>query len=198
MKSRRLPILALAAFAASATPAFAHLDPADHGSFMAGFTHPLFGIDHVLAMVAVGLWAAMLGGRAIWAVPAAFVAVMSIGFLAAMAGLPLPFVEPTILASVVTLGILVALAAPVPLPAGMAIVGFFALFHGHAHGGEIGDATAFGYALGFALATALLHAAGVLAGLGLARAFSGEAGRSISRVAGGATALAGVWLMVAG
>ncbi|MCO6388829.1 protein hupE [Aliihoeflea sp. 40Bstr573] len=198
MRLRRLLTPALAMLAASATPAFAHLDPADHGSFMAGFTHPLFGTDHVLAMAAVGLWAAMLGGRAIWAVPASFVAVMGIGFLAAMVGMPLLFVEPTILASVVAIGILVAFAVPVPVPLGMAIVGFFALFHGHAHGGEIGEAAAIGYAFGFALATALLHAAGVAAGLGLGRASGSKAGRSISRMAGGATALAGVWLMVAG
>ncbi len=194
----RTPVVALAALALSAGPAFAHLDPGEHGSFMAGLTHPLFGLDHVLAMVAVGLWAAMLGGRALWAVPAAFVGVMLMGFLAAMAGLPLPFVEPAILASVVAIGLLVALAVPVPAGLGMVVVGFFALFHGHAHGGEIGEATTAGYAAGFALATALLHAAGVAAGLGVARLFSGNTGRLVTRAAGGATALAGVWLMVAG
>ncbi len=194
----RTPIAALAMLALSAGPAFAHLDPGAHGSFMAGFTHPLFGLDHVLAMVAIGLWAAMLGGRALWAVPAAFVGVMLAGFLAAMAGLPLPFVEPAILASVVAIGLLVALAVPVPAGLGMAVVGFFALFHGHAHGGEIGEATTAGYAAGFALATALLHAAGVAAGLGAARLFSGGAGRLLTRAAGGMTAAAGVWLMVAG
>lgn len=190
--------LGAALLAASTAPAFAHLDPGEHGSFLAGFTHPLFGIDHVLAMVAVGLWAAMLGGRAVWAVPAAFVGVMALGFAASFAGVGLPFVEPTILASVVAIGLLVALAVPVPVGAGMAVVGFFAVFHGHAHGGEMGEATAFGYAGGFAVATALLHAAGVALGLGFAWLFSGAAGRLVTRAAGGATALAGVWLMVAG
>src|SRR5690606_9900488 len=93
--------LIFAVLAASASPALAHLDPAEHGSFAAGFTHPLFGADHVVAMVAVGLWAAMLGGRALWAVPAAFVAVMALGFVLSALGVPLPFVEPAILASVV-------------------------------------------------------------------------------------------------
>jgi urease accessory protein len=182
---------------ASAGPAFAHLDPVEHGSFAAGFTHPLFGVDHVLAMVAVGLWATMLGGRAIWAVPASFVGVMAIGFLLSAAGVALPLVEPTILASVVVLGLLVALAVPVPVGAGMAVVGFFALFHGHAHGGEIGDATALGYAAGFALATAGLHAAGIAVGLGFGR-IARAGGSVLTRVAGGATALAGLWLIVAG
>lgn len=194
----RILLSALAALAFSASPALAHLDPTEHGSFMAGFTHPLFGTDHVLAMVAVGLWAAMLGGRAVWAVPAAFVGVMALGFAASFAGIDLPFVEPTILASVVAIGLLVALAVPVPLGAGMAVVGFFAFFHGYAHGGEMGEATAFGYAAGFAVATALLHAAGVGLGLGIARALSGGAGQLVTRAAGGVTALAGIWLMVAG
>ena len=194
----RILLSALAALAFSASPALAHLDPTEHGSFMAGFTHPLFGTDHVLAMVAVGLWAAMLGGRAVWAVPGAFVGVMALGFAASFAGIDLPFVEPTILASVVAIGLLVALAVPVPLSAGMAVVGFFAFFHGYAHGGEMGEATAFGYAAGFAVATALLHAAGVGLGLGIARALSGGAGQLVTRAAGAVTALAGIWLMVAG
>ena len=80
-------------------PAFAHLDPLEHGSFAAGFSHPLFGLDHILAMVAVGLWAASVGGKALWAVPTAFVATMAVGFGAALLGMPLPFVEPVILAS---------------------------------------------------------------------------------------------------
>jgi urease accessory protein len=196
--NRKTLALGAALLAASASPAFAHLDPGEHGSFMAGFTHPLFGTDHVLAMVAVGLWAALLGGRAIWAVPAAFVGVMALGFLASMVGVPLPFVEPTILASVVAIGLLVALAVPMPVGAVMAVVGFFALFHGHAHGGEMGEAGAAGYAAGFAMATALLHAAGVAAGLSVARLFSGTTGQMVTRAAGGVTALAGVWLMVAG
>jgi len=191
-----LPPAALAAaLALTASPAFAHLNPAEHGSFAAGFTHPLSGADHILAMVAVGLWAAMLGGRALYAVPAAFVGVMLVGFAAALAGMPLPFVEPVILASVVVLGLAVALALPVSPVIGAAIAGFFAFFHGHAHGGEIGGAAFFSYAAGFALATALLHAAGIGLGLGAGRLMTGAGGRLALRVAGGATALGGLMLM---
>lgn len=193
--------LAATALALSAAPAFAHLDPAEHGSFAAGFSHPLFGVDHILAMVTVGLWAALLATsdrRALWLVPSAFVGTMLLGFLVAMAGAPLPFVEPVILASVVVIGLLAAVALNVPTGAAMAIVGFFAFFHGHAHGGEIGDAGAYAYGAGFAAATALLHAAGLALGLGLGAAFGGERGRRVTRLAGAAAALGGVWLAVAG
>ncbi|MGH7005608.1 MAG: HupE/UreJ family protein, partial [Alphaproteobacteria bacterium] len=127
---RKTAYLALPIALFAATPAFAHLNPAEHGSFAAGFSHPIFGLDHILAMVAVGLWAALLGGRALWLVPAAFVATMMAGFLLAVAGGPLPFVEPAILASVVILGLLAAVALRVPTPLAMGLVGFFALFHG--------------------------------------------------------------------
>ena len=182
--------LALAITAAATLPAFAHLDPVEHGSLAAGFTHPLFGIDHVLAMVAVGLWAAMQGGRAVWQVPAAFVLTMAVGFAAATSGMPLPLVEPVILASVVFIGIAVALALPVPTLATAALVGFFAFFHGHAHGGELGAAGAGEFALGFILATIALHAAGIGLGLLLNR-FGGVL---VARLAGAATALGGLWL----
>ncbi|YBV95690.1 HupE/UreJ family protein [Phyllobacteriaceae bacterium JZ32] len=195
---RKSALLSTAILTLVATPAFAHLNPAEHGSFAAGFSHPLFGPDHILAMVAVGLWAALLGGRALWLVPAAFVATMMAGFMLALAGAPLPFVEPVILASVVAIGLLAAIALKVPTPAAMAMVGFFALFHGHAHGGEMGSAGAAAYGLGFALATALLHVAGIGIGLGLPRLFGSDMGRVVARLAGGATALAGLWLAVAG
>ncbi|MBR7654257.1 HupE/UreJ family protein [Brucella oryzae] len=192
---KKTTVLAAVAMTLTASPAFAHLNPAEHGSFAAGFTHPLSGADHILAMVAVGLWATMLGGRALFVVPAAFVGVMLFGFVAALLGMPLPFVEPVILASVVVLGLLVALALPVSPAIGAIIAGFFAFFHGHAHGGEIGGATFFSYAAGFALATALLHAAGIGLGLGAGRLMTGKAGRLAMRVAGGATALGGLMLM---
>ncbi len=185
---------------ATTLPAFAHLDPGEHGSFMAGLSHPLFGNDHILAMVAVGLWAALLAAstdrRAMWLVPAAFVNTMLAGFAAAMLDLPLPLVEPVILASVVVIGLLAAVALNVPMAAAMALVGFFAFFHGHAHGGEIGDAGALPYAAGFALATALLHAAGVAAGLLAGRALGGS--QLATRLAGAATAIGGIWLAIGG
>ncbi|MBB5702450.1 urease accessory protein [Ochrobactrum daejeonense] len=192
---KKMTVLTAAAFALVASPAFAHLDPAEHGSFAAGFTHPLSGADHILAMVAVGLWAAMLGGRALFAVPAAFVGVMLMGFTAALLDMSLPFVEPVILASVVVLGLLVALALPVSPVIGAAIAGFFALFHGHAHGGEIGGAAFLSYAAGFALATALLHVAGIGTAFTAGRLLASRNGRFALRVAGGATALGGLMLM---
>jgi urease accessory protein len=187
---RRL-LLALGLTAASAAPAFAHLNPQEHGSFMAGFSHPLFGLDHILVMVAVGLWAAQIGGRAMGAVPAAFVAMMALGFGLAVAGVSLPFVEPVILASVVALGLLVAMAVRLDPAVSAAIVAVFALFHGHAHGGELGVAGALPFATGFVIATALLHVAGIALGLGIGRIAGGHI---VTRILGAATALAGVAL----
>lgn len=187
-------LLTLAISLAATLPAFAHLDPAEHGSLAAGFSHPLFGLDHILAMVAVGLWAAQQSGRALWLVPAAFVGTMALGFASAIAGMPLPFVEPVILASVIFIGIAIALALPVPATAVAAMVGFFAFFHGHAHGGELGGAGAWEFAAGFILATAVLHALGIAAGLVLAR-FSGKL---LTRIAGAATALGGIYLAISG
>lgn len=183
---------------AGTMPAFAHLDPVEHGSFLAGFTHPLFGLDHILAMVAVGLWAASIGNKALWAVPLAFVATMAIGFGGALFEVPLPFVEPVILASVIFIGIMIALALPLPVAGVAALVAFFALFHGHAHGGEMGEAGAFGYAAGFLVATALLHAAGVALGLFAGRLLATARGQIALRLAGVATALGGVWLAIGG
>ena len=180
--------LALAPSLLAASPALAHLRPEEHGSLAAGFSHPLFGADHVLAMVSVGLWAAVLGGRALWTLPSAFVAAMCAGFLLSLAGLTLPFVEPAILASVIVLGVLVAMTVRLPLGAGTALVGVFALFHGYAHG------AALRYLAGFASATALLHVAGIAAGTVLAR--SGRAGAT--RGAGGIVALVGVALALGG
>ena len=198
---KRLPIAA-GLFAVFSTPAFAHLDPVEHGSFAAGFSHPLFGFDHILAMVAVGLWAALLANgkerRAIWLVPTAFVAMMMAGFMVALAGFGLPFVEPVIAASVVVIGLLVLVALQVPTPAGMAMVGFFAFFHGYAHGGELGEAGAWPFMAGFAIATALLHATGIAVGLGMGRVAGGPTGRWITRLAGGLTALGGVLIMAGG
>lgn len=183
--------LALTALAATTAPAFAHLNPEEHGSFMAGFSHPLFGLDHILVMVAVGLWAAQIGGKALWGVPLAFVTTMAVGFALALAGIGLPFVEPTILASVIALGLLVAMAVKLDTITSAAIVAIFALFHGHAHGGELGVAGAFPFGIGFVLATALLHVAGIGLGLGIAR-LSG--GAIAARIIGGLTAGAGLML----
>lgn len=189
---RRLPLSAVILLAAAA-PAFAHLDPAEHGSFMAGVSHPLFGMDHILVMVAVGLWAVQIARSgapsAQWVIPAAFLATMTAGFAIAVAGVELPFVEPAILASVIALGLLVAMAARPPAALCAGIVAIFALFHGHAHGAELGSAGALRFGVGFVVSTALLHMAGVAAGLGIARVDP-----RLNRLLGGVTAVLGLSL----
>lgn len=175
--------------AAMSAPAFANLNPAEHGSLISGLSHPFSGADHVLAMVAVGLWGSQIGGKARWVVPASFVSMMAIGFLMAMNGIYLPFVEPGILASVIGLGIFVALAVKAPVPASAAVVGVFALFHGHAHGGELGAATPLSFAIGFVFATAVLH----VIGLGLGMAIAGR-NTTLTRMLGMLTAIGGAAL----
>jgi len=184
-----LPALALlfAAGGAEAHPLGVH-----GAGFASGLAHPFLGLDHVLAMVAVGLWAAQLGGRAIWAVPAAFIAVMVAGGALGMAGVALGPVELGIAASLVVLGALVTFGVRLPLAAAAALVGAFALFHGHAHGTELPEAaSALGYAGGFVIATALLHATGVAAGRTLWRG----AARPWLRLSGAAIAAAGVLIV---
>ena len=145
------------------------------GGFADGFAHPLHGLDHLLAMLAVGLWAAQLGGRARWAVPAAFVGAMAVGGALGMAGAGLPLAEQGIAASVLILGLLIAAAVRLPLVAGAALVGIFALCHGYAHGAEMPETAAGAvYALGFAGATALLHGCGFGLGVLLQRAAKAE------------------------
>lgn len=190
--------LAAATLAATALPAFAHLNPEEHGSFMAGISHPLSGADHILVMIAVGIWAAQIATsaqnrKAMLIVPAAFVGTMAIGFLLALGGIHLPFVEPTILASIIALGLLVAMATRVPVSIAAAIVGVFALFHGYAHGGELGSAGALQFGAGFIIATALLHVAGIALGLGIAKL-----GTVAARIIGGITALAGISMVLGG
>ncbi len=192
---KRTSLLIAVLLSLMASPAFAHLNPAEHGSFAAGFTHPLSGADHILAMVAVGLWASMLGGRALVVVPLSFVGVMLLGFVAALGGVSLPYVEPVILASVIVLGLLVAMAFRASTLTAALIVGFFAFFHGYAHGGEIGSAAFLSYGAGFALATALLHAAGIGVGLAAGRLLQGRTGKIVMRIAGGFATLSGLYLM---
>ena len=176
-----------------ATPALAHTGLEHATSFSSGFLHPLTGPDHVLAMVAVGLWAGVNGGRAVWAWPVAFVSVMLVGGALGMMGVALPMVEPGILASVIVLGLLVLTAARVPVVVGALLVGVFAILHGYAHGAELPTAAAaISYSAGFALATALLHAAG----LGIAFLSAREGGSLLVRAAGGLVAACGVALAV--
>ena len=174
--------------------ALAHTGVGETTGFMHGFGHPIGGADHLLAMVAVGLWAAQVGGRALWVVPCTFVGVMIFGGILGFTGVPVPFIEQGILLSVLILGILIAGAFKVPLVYSAMIVGLFAIFHGHAHGAEMPVAMgAAAYTIGFALATAMLH----LAGIGLGMLVSRINLPAVTRFAGGAIALSGVYLAVA-
>jgi urease accessory protein len=163
----------------------------DAHDFMHGFAHPFGGLDHVLAMITVGLFAYQLGGRALWLVPASFVVAMTAGGALGLAGVPLPFVETGIAASVLVLGAIVAFGVQAPVAVAMALVAAFAVFHGHAHGAEMPSGGAIApYAAGFVLATALLHAGGVTLGLLIGR-LSEAYGRLGFRLSGGLVALAG-------
>lgn len=171
-----------------AVPALAHTGSSS-GGFIGGFAHPLFGLDHVVAMVAVGLWGAFLGPPAILLLPIVFPLVMAFGGVIGILGVPLPGVETAIALSAVVLGTMVALAARPPLWVAALIVGAFAIFHGHAHGAELPPgADVVAYSVGFVVATGMLHLTGIAIGL-LAR---WRAGRIAVRTAGGAIALAGV------
>ncbi|MDD5200893.1 MAG: HupE/UreJ family protein [Terrimicrobiaceae bacterium] len=188
MKKIALPVAALLALPAVAQ---AHVGAGDTHGFTHGFGHPLFGLDHELAMIAVGLWAAQAGGRALWAVPATFVTVMALGGALGMAHVPVPFIEPGIAASVLIFGLLIAFAVRLPLAASIPLVGLFAIFHGHAHGAEMPeDASGAAYAIGFMLATATLHAAGIGLGIFIQRATAAP----VIRFAGAAIAIAGIYI----
>lgn len=188
-------LLALAILALSPTIAFAHTGVGDTAGFFHGFEHPIGGIDHVLAMVAVGVFAFVLGGRALWLVPLSFVGMMVVGFALGIAQVEVPFVELGIALSSVVIGAAAALGRPMPVALAMGLVGVFAIFHGHAHGAEMPD-TAGGltYALGFVVATALLHAAGILAALGVSK-IVGRYGKAAAQVAGAVFALGGLGVL---
>ena len=191
---RRRFSLSTVALAATILPVSAHPGHVSGvDALSAGFAHPLLGLDHVLAMMAVGLWAAVLGGRAVWVVPTAFVACMLGGFAFSLAGMRLPAVEPGIAASVIVLGILIAGAIRVSLAGSACLVGLFAVLHGQAHGGEL-SGTAPMFALGFMGATALLHGAGIGLGRLLARPRHGAFMRGV----GGAIASIGVVVLLGG
>ena len=159
-------------------------------SFISGAVHPVYGLDHILAMIVVGVWALQIGGRAIWAVPTGFVTSMALGFVLARLGLPLPYVEPVIVASSIILGLCVLAAITPSIAVAIALASFFGLFHGYAHGTELGEALPFAFGLGFVLMTAVLHAFGLVLASFMTRAHA-----FAPRLLGGVSTLLGLSLL---
>lgn len=186
-----ISLLLAALVATFSTTLLAHTGHGTTSGFGAGFTHPFVGLDHLLAMVAVGIWAAQSGKQASWSLPTTFVALMAVGGTLGLLGLGMPLVEYGILLSVIVLGVLIATASRFPMPANLLLVGGFALFHGFAHGAEMPvAASVLPFVAGFLTGTALLHLGGVLAARGAASVSSGLAVRYL----GGVIALAGLYL----
>ena len=162
---------------------------------LSGLYHPISGVDHVLAMVAVGIWGAQLGAPAIWVLPVTFPVVMAFGGMSGLLGMPLPGVEVGIGLSALLLGLMVALERRIDLPVAAALVGFFAIFHGYAHGVELPDGqSGLLYSMGFVMATGGLHGVGILFGL----IHRWTWGKKALRLAGAGIALAGVWFTWSG
>jgi urease accessory protein len=161
----RSTLILVAVTVALVSPAVAHTGVGQTSTFSSGIAHPFQGADHIITMVAVGLWAVLAGRRAILVWPITFILAMLAGFAAAVVGLLIPFVEPFIWSSVIVMGILVALSVKAPLWVGAVVVGLFAFFHGHVHGTEAPAASLVPYTLGFAFATGALHAVGIALGL---------------------------------
>jgi urease accessory protein len=195
MLTRRMAPATIAILAALLpTVAMAHTGVGAAGGFAHGFWHPITGLDHVLAMVLVGVLAWQLGGRALWLVPATFVLVMAAGGVLSVTGVALPLVELGIALSVVVLGAGVALGIRAPVAVAMGVAGLFAIFHGHAHGAEMpGDASGLAYGIGFMIATAMLHLGGL--GLGYLVGAAGTRYALVVRSAGGVAALAGIAIL---
>ena len=167
---KKIVAAALALWCLTTGSAFAHVGLGQAAGFAHGVIHPLSGLDHIIAMVAVGLYAANLGGRNLWLLPSAFIATMIFGGILGYSGVPLPLVEGGIGLSVVAMSLAVAAGVNLPTVAAVALVSLFALFHGHAHGSEGAALSSFlPYAAGFVIATASLHLAGIGLGLGLER-----------------------------
>ena len=183
---------AAALLAVLSTPALAHVQAGEASGFLTGFAHPISGVDHVLAMIAVGLWGAQLGAPAIWLLPVTFPIVMAFGGFLALIGIPLPGVEIGIAASAVLLGAVVMTERRPPLYVAAALVAFFAIFHGHAHGTELPPGqSGLLYSLGFVMATGCLHAIGIAIGA----IHRWPAGQVALRIAGGGVGLAGVFFL---
>ena len=172
--------------------AFAHPQKGEAVGFLTGFRHPISGLDHVLAMVAVGLWGAQLGAPAIWLLPVAFPMVMALGGMLGLMGVPLPGTEYGIALSAILLGCAVLFEIRPPLGVAAVLVGFFAIFHGHAHGTELPvGQSALLYSLGFVIATGCLHAVGI----GIGTVHRWRWGQGVLRFAGGMVAAGGAFFL---
>jgi urease accessory protein len=170
----------------------AHVHKGEAVSFLSGLKHPISGLDHVVAMIAVGLWGAQLGAPGIWVLPVAFPMVMAVGGMLGLLGVPLPGMEIGIAASAILLGAAVMMELRPPLGLAAALVGFFAIFHGYAHGSELpAGESGLLYSIGFVMATGCLHAAGISIGL----VHRWNWGQRAVRVAGAAIALVGMFFM---
>jgi len=180
-------VLALAAL-----PALAHVQEGQAAGFLTGLAHPVSGLDHVLAMIAVGLWGAQLGAPALWLLPVTFPLVMAFGGFLGLLGLPLPGVEVGIALSALALGLAVATGWRPPLAVAALLVAAFAVFHGHAHGTELPQGqSGLAYSIGFVVATGLLH----LAGIGIGVIHRWPVGRGVLRVLGAGVAAGGAYFL---
>ena len=187
-----LPLALLLTIALLAAPAWAHEQQGQAVGFVTGLLHPVSGLDHVLAMVAVGLWGAQLGAPAIWLLPITFPLVMAMGAMLGFLGVPVPGIEYGVAASGILLGAMVMFEVRPPLAGAALLVGFFAIFHGHAHGTELPPGqSALLYSMGFVMATGGLHAAGI--GIGTIHRWA--PGRRLLRAAGAIVAAGGVFYM---
>ena len=171
----------------------AHTGNDTASGFVSGFTHPFFGADHIVAMVAVGLWGAFLGAPAVWLLPVVFPSVMALGGALGVMGVPIPAIETGIALSGVVLGLMVLMAARPPLWVAAVMVGGFAIFHGHAHGTELpNSASPLTYSMGFVISTGLLHLSGIALGLLTCWPW----GRILVRAGGGAIAAVGLGFLL--
>ncbi len=189
--TRRFAIILLT-FLLCAQTVEAHVNKGEAAGFLSGLKHPISGLDHVVAMIAVGLWGAQLGAPAIWVLPVAFPMVMAFGGMLGLLGVPLPGMEIGIAASAILLGAAVMMELRPPIALAAALVGFFAIFHGYAHGSELPPGeNGLLYSFGFVMATGCLHAVGICIGL----VHRWNWGQRALRVAGGAIALAGLFFV---
>jgi len=196
MTSQRLVLAigaaTLLALVASSAPVHAHVQTGEASGFLTGVGHPVSGLDHVVAMIAVGLWGAQLGAPALWLLPVTFPMMMALGGLVGLLGVPLPGLEVGIAASAVVLGLVVMFALRPPLAVAVALVAVFAIFHGHAHGTELPPGqSALLYSMGFVVATGCLHGVGIAIGV----IHRWRWGQTLLRAVGAVVALAGIVFM---